>query len=304
MMKLIAAAMFTLTAGGALADPQQTMREDGSVIDWALDLSDGAPEGLIVLAQGSGCQPTAQSANLDAIRAAFPGFAALRVEKYGVAPDDNPTDDHSDCSPAYYEGFTSSGRLEDYLAALARLESADWWNGRLIVAGGSSGGEMVARIAARRKIDAGVMISSARGVSFGEMVRASIMAEMARHNVPPEEWPPVDEVFERARANPDSGEIWAGHGARFWADAIDYRAMDDLLASDAPLLLIQGGRDAGTPVAQARAVADGFAEAGRGNLTYWEYPALDHGLADPEGRSHLAEVLAMAAFWVAAQPAR
>ncbi|RWR31894.1 hypothetical protein D2T31_02705 [Sinirhodobacter populi] len=124
---------------------------------------------------------------------------------------------------------------------------------------------------------------------------------MARHSVPREHWPPVDEMFDRARANPNSPEVWAGSSLRFWADAIDRRILESLLAAETEFLLIQGGRDTATPPELARMVADRFAADGRCNLTYWEFPGLDHGLGDTEGISGMAGILRQAAVWAQAK---
>src|SRR5690606_15129154 len=104
-----------------------------------------------------------------------------------------------------------------------------WWNGKLVLAGGSEGGDVIARLSAPAEADATILISTGGGKTFGEMVRQSILDEMERHKVPEESWPPVDRVFEQARANPMSTEIWAGSSFRFWADAIDHRIVDSVL---------------------------------------------------------------------------
>lgn len=299
----IAAASFAasiMVTGVVVAEPQrfELGRGDGSTIHWSLDMPEnGEPQGVIVLAQGSGCLSTAHNANLAMIRSAFLAFAALAVEKYGVKPGDNPTNDHEDCSAEFRQHHTMTQRVEDYLAVLSRLRTETWWNGKLVLAGGSEGGDVIARLSAPAEADATILISTGGGKTFGEMVRQSILDEMERHKVPEESRPPVDRVFEQARANPMSTEIWAGSSFRFWADAIDHRIVDSMLQADTDFLLVQGGRDTSTPVEMARIVADRFSEAGRCNLTYWEFPGLDHGMADAAGTSRMSEVLAMAATW-------
>jgi dipeptidyl aminopeptidase/acylaminoacyl peptidase len=72
-----------------------------------------------------------------------------------------------------------------------------------------------------------------------------------------------------------------------------------MLQSDSPFLVIQGGLDKSSPVAAARATADRFAAEERCDLTYWEFPAFDHGMLDPSGVSHMAEIAAAAAAWAA-----
>ncbi|MEW9678462.1 hypothetical protein [Pseudomonas sp. TE50-2] len=74
-------------ATDAVAEGMVSPRPDGSAIDWRLDRPTGGGKvGLVVLAQGSGCLSEAKNTNLAGVRAYFPGYAALTVEKYGVAP--------------------------------------------------------------------------------------------------------------------------------------------------------------------------------------------------------------------------
>jgi hypothetical protein len=290
---LAAALAFVCTSGAVAAPTHHTaVRPDGSHIDWQLDLpGTGTPAALLVLAQGSGCLPALQSEALALIRAAFPEFAALTVEKYGVDPGDGPSDITLDCADLYHQHHTMSQRVADYAQVIESLRLEAWWNGELVLFGGSEGGLVMASLAGEVDADAAILLSTGAGTTFGEIVRSGI---------PPEGWPSVDAAFEAARQNPESSELWGGYSYRFWADSIDRRAADDMLLTDAALLLIQGGRDA-VPVTIARAASDLFIAADRCNLTYWEFPTYDHGMADSAGRSHLAEVAREARAWTLAQ---
>lgn len=286
MRALIALLVPMTLAAPALAEVtrHQTPRADGSPIHWTLDAPQ-VPAGLIVLAQGSGCLGSDINYNLGQARAAFADFAALRVEKHSVLPDDAPENDHLGCGDDFYAHHTVGQRIADYQVVLADLPRMD---GPVVLFGGSEGGPVIAALAAQGLGDAVIMFSTAPGVSFGEMVRASI---------PPEGQAQADAAFAAARAAPDSDEIWAGTSYRYWADALDRRALDDMLRADVPFLLVQGGRDGAAPVMAARVAVDAFAAAGRCNLTYWEFPGLDHALIDMQGRSHLAATIAQARFW-------
>ena len=281
-----------MAASPAMAEPRsfETPRTDGSAIYWTLDVPDSeGTSGLVVIAQGSGCAAAMQSPNLGLARSIFGNLAALTVEKYGVEPGDNPSDDHMDCSQVFREHHTVSQRVADYRQIIDSLRDAACWNGKLGLFGGSEGGIVMAMLAPEVRADAAILISTGGGVPFGQMVRQSI---------PEEGWPTVDATFERARENPDSTEWWGGQSLRFWADAIDRRAADYMLRADTNFLLIQGGRDGAGAANVARAVGDLFANAGRCNLTYWEFPAFDHGMIDANGNAHLAEVLSQASLWL------
>lgn len=277
----------------AAPEHREAQRPDGSTVNWTLDLPDsGEKVGLIVIAQGSGCAGAMQSLSMQQTRAAFGSLAALTVEKYGVRQGDNPSDSHMDCSQVFREHHTVSRRVADYRQIVDSLRDAPWWNGELILFGGSEGGIVMAMLAPEVEADAAILISTGGGVPFGQMVRQSI---------PQEGWPTIDAAFEKARQNPNSTELWGGQSLRFWADAIDKRAADDMLRADTSFLLIHGGRDASGSVDVARAVSDLFTEAGRCNLTYWEFPAFDHGMTDPNGSARMLDVLMQSNDWLAAR---
>lgn len=289
-------------AGPAAAAPEafESVRPDGSTIYWWVDrLSKGQRSGLILLAQGSGCQSVRANANVALARSLFPGYAALTVEKYGVVPGDDPKEPFdANCPAAFHAHHTVSQRVADARQVIDQLRGQPWWNGQLVLFGGSEGGDVAALLAGPTRADAAILLSTGAGITFGEMVRQSLMDEMTRNHVPKTEWPDIDAAFTQARQSPDSTTLWGGSSLRFWADAIDRRVVDEMLRSDTAFLLIQGGRDASAPVGAARKAAELFAAAGRCSLTYWEFPAYGHGMASSDGASHMADVLAQSAAWL------
>lgn len=289
---LLVALSATALPSVAIASPDhfETRRPDGSTIDWYLDKpKENGKTGLIVMAQGSGCLSVLHNENLLASRSAFSEFAVLFVEKYGVKPRDNPKDDHRDCSASFYNHHTVSQRVADYKQVIGQLRGEPWWNGDLVLFGGSEGGMVSGLLAEQAKPGAVILISTGAGVTFGQMVKQSF---------PKENWPMVDEGFAKARQKPTSNEVLAGQSLRFWADAIDRRIVDNMLRTDTTFLLIQGGRDAPIIVDAARAASSLFATAGRCNLTYWEYPGYNHGMIDGAGNSNMDDVLSQSAEWV------
>jgi len=291
MLRLIVVLAAALAATPALAqtDLRYLPRPDGSSIDFSVDAPPGPPAGIIVLAQGSGCLPTAHNANFAIVRKAFPQHVAVMVEKYGVAPDAAIADGFTDCPPAFHAGHTVSQRVSDYEAVLATLPREL----PVTLFGGSEGGLAMAMLAARIAPTATVILSSATGIAFTDMVLSTI---------PPEGQATVRAGFEAARADPEGTTLFAGSSHRFWADIMQHMPADYMLQTDTPFLVLQGGRDTSSPVAAARATADRFAAEARCTLTYWEFPALDHGMADPQGTSHLAEIATAAAIWSTTPP--
>lgn len=287
-MKLLLTVFPLVLSAGSTSAAQiahQLPRADGTIIHYTLDEPATSSEGILVLAQGSGCRPAATSDNLAIVRKAFPAHTALIVEKSGIAPDSAIKHGSTDCPTEFIETYTLSQRIKDYEIVLAHIRT-DMAGQSLILFGGSEGGLAMEALAARIHPDGAILLSGAVGGTFGEMVLST---------VPPEGRPIVSAGFAEARANPNSTML-SGHTYRFWADILDHRSSEYLMATDTPFLLIYGGKDpaAGQPV---RTLADRFAKEGRCNLTYLEFAGLDHSMVDPKGRSHMPEVAHMAASW-------
>ena len=292
-MRLISAlaALLLLTGCGAASnEPGGLRRADGSEIHWSLEMpSSGVAAGVLLVAQGSGCAPAATNPAVREAWAVAPGMALLSIEKLGVAPGDDPTDPISGCSAAYASGHTVSQRVADARAVLDHLAAGGTRLTPLVLFGGSEGGATVARLAAQVPATAVIVYSA----GIGEP-----LAEAMKRVVPPFVAAELDAVIERVRANPELAGDWGGNSLRWWADIGEARLVDELMASDAPVLLIQGERDQSAPVESARAAAAAYAAAGRCELTYHEYPGYDHFMTDEAGIPHRDRVFARARLWL------
>ena len=276
----------------AMPEALTLSRPDGSLVHYTLDEPAGPSEGLILLSQGSGCAPGATNQSIATVRAAFADYTALIVEKIGITPSAEIVDGASECPATFVQTYTLSQRVDDYRLVLQHLQhDQGLGTDNLVLFGGSEGGLAVAKLGALFHPTATILLSSATGTTFGDMVRST---------VPPEGHATIDAGFAAARANPDSSELFAGSTYRFWADILDVRTLELMLASSSPFLIIQGGLDTSNPVASARATVDAFALESRCNLTYWEFPTLDHSMRREDGSSRLGAVAALAAHWVAA----
>lgn len=289
MRFLIGAAAMTLAclaANPALAN--SLTRPDGSIITYHLDRPAEA-EGIILIAQGSGCAPAATNPSLAAVRAAFPRHVAVTVEKSGVTPDAGIVDGFTDCPAEFHATYTLSQRIADYRAVFAHLrDNPALARLPLVLFGGSEGGLAVARLAETEAPQATIILSSGIGQTLAEIILSTL---------PPEGQGAVTAGFEAARADPEGDALFAGSSHRFWADILDQRALDSMIHASSPFLVIQGGLDRSSPPSASRPTLDAFAEAGRCSLTYWEFPGLGHGMETRDGTSRLEQVLEMAAYW-------
>lgn len=273
----------------AVAVVHTTTRPDGSTIFWSLDGQRDVPkQGILLVAQGSGCLSTSENPNLARARSLLPDFAFLTVEKYGVHPHDAPKDWMGGCRAEFYAHHTVSQRAADYQRVLGELASAPWWDGRLVLFGGSEGGAAVVELAPRVKPNAVVIFSNSLG-RFRQDFKLV---------VPPDVAAMADAEFAKIAADPLSPKLWGGNSYRWYADIMDHDLTTDALAVHAPILLVLGERDLSGVAVNARNIPADFQRAGHCNLTYWEFPGYDHEMRDAAGVSHLDEVLRGISGWL------
>lgn len=273
---------------GAAAPAETLARADGSTIAYHVELRrPGARQPLLLMLQGSGCDSVLRNERIGwmALRLA-PRHALLTIEKYGVATGS----DGADCSEDYWRGNTLTRRALDAALVIGALRGQRWWDGRLVIFGGSEGGAVAALAAPSIPETRAVIIwSSGIGLPVGQMIRSAL---------PPPALAEVDRVFAEARADPASTRQWGGASYRWWADALDQVPARALLRTRAPVLLIHGTRDQYAPIAAARAARDLVAAGGKANFAYREYDGYDHFMIDARGVDHRAQVVAGAAAWL------
>jgi pimeloyl-ACP methyl ester carboxylesterase len=276
-----------------MLDARELPRAGGGPILWYLDRRGrSGRQGVLLLAQGSGCASVTKNPNLALAAATLrPADAVVMIEKPGVAPGDAPADPMADCRAAFRAEHTVSRRVADAGAVLDALARERWWNGRLTLFGGSEGGAVVAQLAALRPEATAVVVFS---TGVGEPLSASLPAVL-----PPPARPGLQAQLDAMRRDPTTDKVWGGNTYRWWADIMDRRLADDLAGARGRVLLVHGERDQSAPVASARAAANTL-EAGLGaQFRYLEKPGLDHQMVDEAGRSRLHAVLAEIEGWLA-----
>jgi hypothetical protein len=288
------AVLLVLVCGSAAAATpvtQSSVRPDGSTIRWYLDRQAGGPkQPILVLGQGSGCASVTTNANVEAAKNLLPAAAIVTVEKYGVLEGDAPKAFPEDCRLAFAAHHTISQRVADYRQVIVGLRNAPWWNGQLVLFGGSEGGAAMQILAAEVHPDAAVIFSSATGMPFRQaFVRV----------LPPADAKTVSAHIAEIRRNPTSTKTWLANSYLWWSDIMDRRLSDDAIrATTTHFLVVQGRWDQSNPVISARQFVENFRGAGRGNITYWEYADYDHSMTDREGQSHLSEVFSRISEWL------
>lgn len=307
-MKWIAVVV-VLFAGACATAPEPsdavtrfTPRGDGTQIEWHMTGRDAsAKQGVLLLSQGSGCGPAATNPSLPKWRALAPGFVSVTVEKYGVSASDPAlanagVGQMDDCPVAHVKNHRLHGRAKDFAGVVAELRKEPWWSGELVIMGGSEGGAVMAVLAPMLPdVDAVVIMSTGLGLPLSRMIL---------EGMPPPARAQVEPMFAAIRRDPDSAPVFSGLSAHYYAEFFDRILAEEMLKTDAPILLIQGETDTSAPVDAGRATRNVFAAAGKTNLTYREYAGRDHYMTDRDGVNHIDAVISEAAAWVANAMAR
>lgn len=262
-------------------------------------------QSILLIVQGSQCMSVA-SGGADRMKFEVPkGMARLDIEKYSIDVSVNG-DDRKSCPPAYLANNAIHQRVGDLLAVVAYLRlSASWWNGRLYLIGTSEGATVAAMAGPLIVETKGiVLINGSIGRPFREGWAEAMVASVAKgggdSKAQQETRAEVEAVWTRARLEPrsDVQEFGVGNTLKWWASIIDLRPSNQLLLTNAPILLMQADQDEMTPVSSARSVSEQFRLAGRQNLTYIELPGLSHGLRKPDGTPGWQAVLTQVGDWL------
>jgi pimeloyl-ACP methyl ester carboxylesterase len=219
------------------------------------------------------------------------GFVVVLLQPRGVSPDGTVDE------AVFQQYETRQRRVADQLAVMdAYLK--DSASVPVLLVGSSLGGVVAADIAAR---DARVTHLLLMG-SGGGWTQAEEMTLFVERGQGPPGITSVEELnakLDEIRAAPDSGELWFGHPFRMWSSYLWFRPMDGLTTRPIPIFLAQGTADTATPVESARAMRDEFARLGLTNLTYAEYPGLDHHFSNEAGESRLIDLQEDVYAWIA-----
>jgi hypothetical protein len=186
--------------------------------------------------------------------------------------------------------------LEDALAAVKTLRAQPRIDpARVFVLGHSLGGMLIPRIAAGDPSLAGliVMAGAARPLEQAILEQTQYIAT-ADGKISPEEQTQIDDakkLVETVHAltpeDATSSRLIAGAPASYWLDLRGYDAPTAAKTVAQPMLVLQGERD-------YQVTMDEFARwksalAGRSNVTFHSYPALNHLFIGGTGKSLPAE---------------
>lgn len=337
-MRALLAAIAVLIAGPAMAqDAVSPAQFDNHVahdpafgdIAWHVDnVNAGAKGPLVVWLPGSGAYPHFQNFSDGGRGVSFPReLLAFRdrahfllIDKPGLpfvadmAFDEATGRPIQLDNPAYRAGLSRDNLVARTVLAIsaARQTLGDRID-RVVVIGGSEGAQYVFAVAGMAHADKAVgwgglalpqyydfIIDQRLRAERGEITRTEAQAS-------------VEEIFadiKAIQADPLSlDRRFIGEANRRWSGFGPHAAVDDMLALNIPLLLVQGGDDPKAPIINTDFAMVAFLSQGRTNLDYWVYPDADHGFRAPDPNnpgkkvSIAGEIWNRVWDWVMAEPA-
>ena len=286
-------------------------------IGWHLDsVSLDEAGSLVVWLPGSGAMPYFQRYSDGSVGFSFPPeLLAYRdhahfmfVDKPGIPFSAEMEFDENRQRPVeidnavYRDGLTKDNLVGRAAIAIkaAQRELGDRIT-RLILIGGSEGAQYAFALAHEVEADRVVGWGGIALPQYYDLIidyrlqaeRGEISRDEAQANIEA-----LYQSIAAIEANPyDTGERFEGEAYRRWSSFGPYSAIDDMLALDVPLLLVQGGDDRNAPILNSDYAKIAFLSAGKTNLTYWVYPNLDHFFQDTRANTSSSEVSKSRKVW-------
>lgn len=270
-------------------------REDGSTIHYYLlqPSTESASDTLLLILQGSDCNSVLQvEAIFSDYRNVWPEADVLLIEKYGIDKALNFSADveRSDCPSQYLKNDSPQQRVADIEAVLAALRQRGRY-ANLIVLGGSEGAAVANMVAAKVDEVSATVAFNGGGRWFIDDVIHSIAASA-------EDSADVEEAVNSFRGfshhilnSPPSDLVVNGHGYQWWYEMLSVDQFKLLEAVDTPLLIVQGCRDVSVSPKKVDELVAALNKAGKDNIEYRKYQALDHHFSDRRGDSRRGAVV-------------
>jgi alpha-beta hydrolase superfamily lysophospholipase len=297
--------LFSHTSWAGLVDELSIVRADGSTLSAYFQRPEKIKSfPIIVVLQGSDCRSIYNSAISGAKPFLALGIARLDLEKYGL--NKNSTT----CTQEYLDHNATDQRVQDYLRAFQFIrETVPEWNGQFILLGGSEGAIIAPSVAAMTpEVKKLVLLAAGGGITMRENLLMRQEIELKSRGKSQVE---IDAELKIANAqmdamiaSPSTSKTWGGptNTYRWWASILDILPIADMLEMSIPIYLAHGDTDAAFLVESSRRSKSVFVAAGKSNLTYQEYPGLDHHWLNAKGQSHQAKVIQDLISWIQKTP--
>ncbi|WP_065426222.1 MULTISPECIES: alpha/beta hydrolase family protein [Serratia] len=273
-------------------------REDGSSIHYYLDAAvpGQSSAALLVILQGSDCNSVRHIRLVTPMRQVLPAADLLTVEKYGI-DDTLPYREEvprQDCPDAFVQHDTPKRRVSDVTRVLQAVIARNGYQ-KVAVLGGSEGAVIASLVTASSGLVDATLAFSGGGRWFIDDVRHSVA------DAPKEEKAGLNAFLQQVLTAPPFPLNASDHGYGWWHGMLNIDQLATLRSVKTPVLIAQGDQDrAVSPGAVGKMVAE-LRAAGKTNITYLNYPALDHVMRRENGESEMTRVLADMRAWLEKQ---
>ncbi|MER5133544.1 alpha/beta hydrolase family protein [Serratia marcescens] len=274
------------------------LREDKSSIRYYLDAAvpgETSPA-LLVILQGSDCNSVRHIRLVTPMRQVLPAADLLTVEKYGI-DDTLPYREEvprQDCPDAFVQHDTPQRRVSDVTQVLQAVSARNGYQ-KVAVLGGSEGAVIANLVTASSGLVDATLAFSGGGRWFIDDVRHSVA------DAPKEEKAGLNAFLQQVLTAPPFPLNASDHGYAWWHGMLNIDQLASLRSIKTPVLIVQGDQDrAVSPGAVGKMIAELRAD-GKTNITYLNYPALDHVMRRENGESEMTRVLADMRAWLEKQ---
>jgi len=274
------------------------LREDKSSIRYYLDAAvpgETSPA-LLVILQGSDCNSVRQIRLITPMRQALPAADLLTVEKYGI-DDTLPYREEvprQDCPDAFVQHDTPQRRVSDVTQVLQAVIARNGYQ-KVAVLGGSEGAVIANLVTASSGLVDATLAFSGGGRWFIDDVRHSVA------DAPKAEKAGLNAFLQQVLTAPPFPLNASDHGYAWWHGMLNIDQLATLRSIKTPVLIVQGDQDrAVSPGAVGKMIAELRAD-GKTNITYLNYPALDHVMRRENGESEMTRVVADMRAWLEKQ---
>ncbi len=206
----------------------------------------------------------------------------LAVEKRGVVLGVLGGGGALDAPPEYHEYATLDDRAGDVVTVLSGFERQTGLPTRLLAIGHSEGADVAAKVAADFPKVSHLAFLSGGGASqlfdFMIVIRKSEASPRDKETQVEELWSQWNDI----QAHPRSTEkMFQGHAYRRWSSFMREAPIDNLLKTEAKILIVHGSADESVPIESADLGAVELSRAGK-SFEYLRLPEADHSLRTPE----------------------
>ncbi|BEM12986.1 alpha/beta hydrolase [Serratia marcescens] len=273
-------------------------REDGSSIHYYLDAAvpGQSSAALLVILQGSDCNSVRHIRLVTPMRQVLPAADLLMVEKYGI-DDTLPYREEvprQDCPDAFVQHDTPQRRVSDVTQVLQAVSVRNGYQ-KVAVLGGSEGAVIANLVTASSGLVDATLAFSGGGRWFIDDVRHSVA------DAPKEEKAGLNAFLQQVLTAPPFPLNASDHGYAWWHGMLNIDQLATLRSIKTPVLIVQGDQDrAVSPGAVGKMIAELRAD-GKTNITYLNYPALDHVMRRENGESEMTRVVADMRAWLEKQ---